>query len=288
MSQPLFKRGLIGLGEYKLVKVDRSGQILNSIEIFPIDKISGLPKIIYRFYVNESYLKTAFKLGEINKIEDLDSIDEFRKEKNIFVSEYQKKDRYVALFFNTKQDPFTEKSFRQAVAYAINKPNDKSRAVGPISDFSWAFNPGVKKYEKDINNSKSLLSKINIDSERIFSLYTFPSLESSAKKIQDELITVGLNVEIKLSPFIPDEFDMFLAIQKISPDPDQYTIWHTDQSGNITKFSNPRIDKLLEDGRKTLNQDERKKIYIDFQRFLVEETPAVFLYYPNYFSVERK
>ena len=55
----------------------------------------------------------------------------------------------------------------------------------------------------------------------------------------------------------------------------------------ITKLNNPRIDKLLEEGRQTNDQIERKKIYQDFQTYLLEEVPAIFLYYPTTYTVTR-
>jgi len=76
---------------------------------------------------------------------------------------------------------------------------------------------------------------------------------------------------------------------EIPKDVDQYPLWHSTQSDtNMSKFSNFRIDKLLEEGRVELDTDERRKIYLDFQRFLLEEAPAAFLYHPRYYSITRK
>jgi peptide/nickel transport system substrate-binding protein len=88
---------------------------------------------------------------------------------------------------------------------------------------------------------------------------------------------------------IPSDYQAFLAIFDIPDDPDQYSMWHSTQTAtNITHYQNPRIDKLLEDGRSEINIDARKKIYFDFQRFLVEDSPAAFLYYPTTYSIGRK
>jgi len=48
-----------------------------------------------------------------------------------------------------------------------------------------------------------------------------------------------------------------------------------------------KIDKLLEDGRTTIDQKERRLIYFDFQKSLLEELPAIFLYFPNRYQVSR-
>ena len=64
--------------------------------------------------------------------------------------------------------------------------------------------------------------------------------------------------------------------------------WHSTQTAtNITGYANVKIDKLLEDGRQELDPAKRKSIYADFQRYLTEDVPAIFMYYPNSFTVTR-
>lgn len=288
LSQPVFKKGLIGLGEYRVDKIESTGKTLKSILLKPKTRTSSLPNLHFKFYINESYLKTGFSLGEIDKISEIDNNRDFLEIKNLVINKVQKTDRYLALYFNTAKDPFSDKNFRQAVAYSLAKFPEQKRALSPISPSSLFFNPGVKKYDQDLAKSKLLLEKVKIEKDKVFTIYTFTSLENQAKTIQEELKKIGLNTEIKFSSLSLEDFDLFLAIEKIPQDPDQYIYWHTGQGRNLSRFSNPRIDKLLEDGRKTIDSQERKKIYFDFQRFLAEETPAIFLYYPSYYSIERK
>ena len=94
---------------------------------------------------------------------------------------------------------------------------------------------------------------------------------------------------MQVTSSFPDEYSAFLAIYEIPSDPDQYFLWHSTQTAtNVSKYSNQRIDKLLEDGRTTTDQDERKKIYLDFQRFLLEDAPATFLVHPISYTIARK
>ena len=60
-------------------------------------------------------------------------------------------------------------------------------------------------------------------------------------------------------------------------------LWHTTQkgNGNITGTALPKLDKALEDGRETVSQPERIGKYLDFQRFLLDESPVTMLYYPK-------
>jgi ABC-type transport system substrate-binding protein len=67
-----------------------------------------------------------------------------------------------------------------------------------------------------------------------------------------------------------------LVAQEI-PGPDQHSLWHSTQPTNLTHYSDLKVDKLLEDGRQISDQAQRKEIYVDFQRFLVEDSPGFFL-----------
>ena len=65
--------------------------------------------------------------------------------------------------------------------------------------------------------------------------------------------------------------------------PDQYYLWHATQTKtNLTKYDSKRVDKDLEDGRKTVKEEDRKVKYFDFQKTILEDAPAAFLYFPKY------
>lgn len=120
-------------------------------------------------------------------------------------------------------------------------------------------------------------------------LSTYANLVQEAQTIADAWKKAGLNVKVKVENTIPADYQIFLLTQMIPPDPDQYSYWQSTQEGiNITSYSNPKIDKLLEDGRKTLDKEARIKIYADFQRYLVDDSPVIFLYFPKVYQVERK
>jgi peptide/nickel transport system substrate-binding protein len=118
---------------------------------------------------------------------------------------------------------------------------------------------------------------------------TIPSLLPTAERIAQAWKAIGVPVNVTVSSTRPETFDAFLVYYDAPYDPDQYLLWHsTQKETNISHFSNPRIDNLLEEGRLEMNQDARKKIYLDFQRFLLEEAPAIFLYHPLTYTVSRQ
>ena len=65
-------------------------------------------------------------------------------------------------------------------------------------------------------------------------------------------------------------------------DPDNYDIWHSSKTRegefNFIGYSNPEVDKLLEEGRRTFDQAKREAIYHRIHEILYEEQPYMFLY----------
>ena len=165
----------------------------------------------------------------------------------------------------------------------------QQRAGGPISKTSWAYTENVKKYTYDPVQAKKLLKDSPIassSSELILS--TFPAYLDTAQAIASAWNAQGIHTTVKVENTLIPNFQVFLSAQDLPPDPDQYPLWHSTQTvTNITGYINVKIDKLLEDGRQELDYVKRTKIYTDFQRRLVEDVPAAFLYYPTVYTVTR-
>ncbi len=287
VSKPAFKKGLLGTGDYKVKKISVSGGFVTQLTLENENK----ERVIYKFYASEERLKLAFKLGEVDELEGLLDPSPFSDWQSVKIETKSEKGEHVALFYNTQDKYLSEKNLRQALSYAIDKDKlSENRALGPISEESWAYNPQVKPYLYEPEKSKKTVSELpgEIKDAMIINLATSPLLLSQAEKIAQDWEAVGIKTNVQVYTVIPNEYQALLAIYDIPEDPDQYSVWHSTQtSTNITKYSNPRIDKLLEDGRTELNLEERKKFYLDFQRFLVEDSPATFLYYPTIYKISR-
>lgn len=277
LTKPLFKKGLLGTGEFKVKNISLTGGYIQNITLINNKK----DKLIYKFYPTEDRLILGFKLGEIDVISKLQDIEQFKDWKKLKIDENIGYNNFVGIFLNTENEKLSEKTVRQALNYAIDKSAMGERALGPISPFSWGYNPQVKPYEQDKEKVKDIE---NLE----IKLSTLPNLLKIAEKIAKDWEMAGIKTEIEVVTSVPENFEAFLATVDIPKDPDQYSLWHSTQtSTNISKYKNPRIDKLLEDGRTELDLETRKKIYLDFQRFLVEDIPAIFLYHPTFYTISR-
>lgn len=291
LDRPIFRDGKIGLGPYRIKKATISGGNFSSLLLVSVQNRKD--RILFRFYPNEKALITAFKLGEVDEIWQLSNIENLSSWKNIVIKTESGVQKYVALFFNIRKSPFSSKRIRQALAYTIQKPAKKDRALGPIAPSSWAYNDKVKTYHFNPKHARKLLEREQWSPEPslVIKISTLPELIDWAEKIKDDWQKhLNLSGEIYVTNFAPDsdDFDVFLGYNIIPPDPDQYFFWHSTQQGNITGLNSPRIDQLLEKGRKSIDFEERKMIYAEFQRAISEEVPAVFLFYPPNYKVIRK
>lgn len=276
LEKPIFRENLVGLGEYKLRKIVYENQLIKQIVIF-----NNQEEIIYRFYPSLSRLLNAFRLGEINQFTNTKPDLLSKKEDKVQVEEQISDDTYVALFFNTEDQLLSEKSIRQALSYAIkDKSLGEKEALTSIRLDSFAYFDKIKKYPYNQEKAKEFFE--DIDKELVFKISTISDFLPQAEKIKSDWEeTLGIKVAIELINVMPNDFQVLLLPQAIPLDPDQYALWHSTQSDNIARFKNPKIDKLLEDGRIEQNTKKRAEIYADLQKVLSEEVPAIFLYFPK-------
>ena len=112
----------------------------------------------------------------------------------------------------------------------------------------------------------------------------------TAEILQQRLKTVGITIKIRIiewATFLKEfvhtgNFDALILGFGIDPEPDQFDIWHSSKTKpgemNHCYFLNKEVDKLLEDGRQTFDQEKRKEYYHRIQEILAEEQPFTFLY----------
>ena len=221
---------------------------------------------------------------------------------------------YTYLGFNLKDPRFADRRVRQAIAHAINKRELIDgvllglgrEATGPYKPGTWAHNPDVPTYPYDMAKARALLAdagwtETNADGVLVRNdqPFTFELLTNQgnderkkvAEIVQASLKELGIQVDIRviewaslLKEYIKKRrFEAIILGWGIGLDPDQYEIWHSSKTGpdelNHISYANPEVDALLEQGRTSCRQAERKKFYDRLQTILAEDQPIVFLYF---------
>lgn len=303
---------LIGLNNVEISKIKYTDGNKNNIREIVLDDLAEKKRYVYRFYFTQNQAMEAFKLGEIDYLFDVTNAEEIAGWSNVAINERENEDQYLAVFFNSNA-PLMTKNLRLALSYAINKEyGGLKRALGPISESSWAFLKGVKPYDQNYQTAVERLldelpgepielelvstssyyeiaQNIKHDWEELGERAATACLEDKDIKDKKPCEYLRLKVKLQIQNF-PDlnNFQTLLVGQEVSLDPDQYSLWHSGLATNFTGYKNTKVDSLLEKGRQTLDQKERLTIYQEFQQTLLEDPPAVFLWYLRSSDLVRK
>lgn len=295
VSKPVFRKNFVGTGDYRVASVNLNGNFVQSINLVLVK--SGNQELSYQFYPTEEALKTAFVLGEVSKIIGVKntefentSLSKFPNAKVVKKIDFT---QLVTLFYNTKDKNLSDEKIRDALSYTI--PDTFKQGQRNYS----SFNPNSWVLVNELNNARvqdldhaRLLLKDSLSSTQSAGLKieikTLPQYKELAGQIQKYWQIINIQSEIIVTNALPETFEVFLGEFNLPKDPDQYALWHSSQNTNITNYKNLRIDKLLEDGRQTLDIESRKKIYADFQKYLLDDPPATFLYFPYVYEITRK
>jgi len=123
-------------------------------------------------------------------------------------------------------------------------------------------------------------------------------LAETALLLKKQWEALGIEIEIEFieerSVFLeekirPRDYEMVLFGKVLEINPDPYPFWHSSQTRdpglNLSAYENKESDKLLEEARQTLDQEERKISLEKFQENLIKDIPAIFLYNPDYIYI---
>ncbi|RME41573.1 MAG: peptide-binding protein, partial [Deltaproteobacteria bacterium] len=315
-KSPLSRRP-IGTGPYRFVEwVPGEKVVLEANEDY-FEGRPYIKRVVYRIVPDQStqfmeLLSGGLDLMDLTPIQYTTQTDTPAFKRNF------NKYRYLAfsytyLGYNLERPLFQDKRVRQAISYAIDKKEIidgvllglGQPATGPYKPDTWVYNPKVKRYSHDPEKARQLLRAAGwqdsdgdgvLDKEGRPFRFTIVTNQGndlrvkSAEIIQRRLKEVGIEVKIRvvewatfLKEFIhAGNFDACILGWRGGPEPDQYNIWHSSKTGprqlNFIHYKNAEVDELLEKGRRTFDQAERKRIYDRFQEILAEEQPYTFLY----------
>lgn len=271
--------------------------------------VKGGAEYIFKFYQSSAELLTALKLGEIRSAGFSESVD-LTGWGNLQQFSSPLYRRFTGIFYNLRQGITADRGVRQGLSYALDKTQllgvvggTVEPAYSPIPPVSWAKADNLKHYDYKLDLAKSSLEKAGWlggpirqkdgkSADITLSFIDTNQFRKLADQIAKQWGEVGIRAILNpLSAFDfrtrvtqGKDFQAAIFTQEVGVDPDQYVLWHSTQAdlSNITGLKLPRLDKALEDGRQLLDKADRQAKYADFQRFLLDESPVTFLYYPKY------
>lgn len=214
---------------------------------------------------------------------------------------------YGFVYMNNNKPYLKDKFVRQALIYGLDRQkyvDAKFRGFGqvanvPASPLLWSYTEeGINKYEYNLDKAKELLDqagwKVGSDGIR----------EKDGQKLKisyltrskdDEFIPIAKEnykeLGVELNPEIMDfnalvaklkqgNYDLAAVSTSILTDPqDAVGEFLSGFQGNYSGYSNPKVDKLIQDGLSTTDIEKRKAIYKELYKEIADDPAVILLSY---------
>lgn len=214
---------------------------------------------------------------------------------------------------NGKLRPFHDKRVRLAMTHLIDRERVLrdiykrigSVATGPFNPLTPQADKAITPWPYDVRRAQQLLTEAGwtdrngdgvlengagepFEFEFVFSTGS-PATEQLARYIRDQCASVGIRCSLK-----PTDWSVFqtllqnrdfdaitFAWSASAPENDPNQIWHSssmqNQGDNFAQWNSPEADKLIEEGRREVNDPARMEVWHRLHRHFHDEQPYTFL-----------
>jgi peptide/nickel transport system substrate-binding protein len=252
----------------------------------------------------------------INDIEP-DTVEQLRDDGGVQVIEADGTD-YAYVAFNLRDRALADVRVRQAIGYAIDRNaivNYLRRglarpAIGIVPPMSWAYEPEVFQFTLDRQRAKQLLDEAGYRDpdgdgpqprlQLSLKVSTAESSRLQAAVIQQDLREVGIDLDVRTYEFATLQKDILSGnFQLISQqwvgitDPDMMRrVFHSKQMPpngfNRGFYSNPDVDRLIDEATTASDAVRRKELYAEAQRLIARDVPYVSLWIKRNVAVAQR
>jgi len=179
---------------------------------------------------------------------------------------------------------------KSADILAMSEASTTEHARKILEEGGWTWDENESVWEKVVKKERRVLR---------FSLATSnaPELKRAAELIVEAWQRVGIAADLTIfetgdlnqNVIRPRTYDALFFGEIIGRELDLFAFWHSSQRNdpglNIALYANIAADKLLEEARTLSDSDEREEKYKAFEKEIADDTPAIFIYAPDFIYV---
>jgi len=206
-------------------------------------------------------------------------------------------------YINVSKKPLSDSRVRRAIRMAVDTNEVIQKAVygagvpsGPVPTGygDWYLDPKTLPYQRaDVEGAKKLLAEAGYPNGgfkiEMKCSPQYPEFVASTLVVQDSLRKLGIDVQVvqqEWGTFVNDHNtelktggreggEIFASANTFRPDPDGYIYpyFHSAGALNDGGYRNAKIDPLMQQARSIFNHDQRKSLYREIQRTLLDESP---------------
>jgi peptide/nickel transport system substrate-binding protein len=301
----------VGSGPYTLVRRGPGNEVLLTLRKDYWGERPHIQNITFKVVEDHATAWNALKRGDLD--ETLIASDTWmREQKNPALTSKIDFRRFYTLSYNliawnARHPPLDDRRVRRALAMCI--PMDSvindlyhgtARALsGPFTPDDWAYNPNVPVIRYDVEGAKKLFAAagwVDRDNDgvldkdgRPFKLDLIIMTGSATtmqfgQMVQQEMKKAGVQLELvtvegsmAIQRILKGNYEAAYMGWDLDPDPDPFPLFHSSQAPphgqNIVYYANAEADRLMEAGRRELDQAKRQEIYQRLHEVIAADQP---------------
>lgn len=293
----------VGTGPYMLKEWKIGDHIELEANPTYFDGEPSIKHVVFRGIPEESNKVIGLQTGEIDMVGDVEAVsrETISGDSNLELKEGSSVST-IYLGMNTERKIFADKDVRKAISMGVNRDDIVNsllagagqKANSFLAPTVFGYSKDSKVYEYNPEEAKKIIEEKGLVGSKIKIAVSNSQLRSQmAEIIQAQLKEIGLEVSIEnlewgtfLSATANGEVDMFILGWGPSTYDGDYGLFpnfHSSQkggSGNRSQYANPKMDQLLEEGRKEMDVEKRRDLYKQAADLINEEAVVLPLYYP--------
>jgi peptide/nickel transport system substrate-binding protein len=299
------KSAPIGTGPFRFEEWVRGDRIvLVKNKDYHVQGLPKLDRVTFRFIADPNAVLAALKAGDVDFSNfglGAEHVQELSKDArfSIIVGDTTSD---VILAMNNARKPFSDVRVRRAITHAINKPDVLKGAMFGMGKILGTNVDPLNPYYVDMSNAmphdparaRKLLAEAGYPNGFDAVLRVSPQYQYTVRTgeiLVDQLRKVGVNVKIEQI-----EWGQWLSRVWKEAEYDLTIIGHA-ESWDIANYANPKyyfrydsakFQELFAKSEVTLDDKARRDLYLQMQKMLVEDAPAVWLYMHPRLAVAKK
>ena len=275
--------------------------------------VKGSPKadkIVYKIMPDANVALVNLKSGQVDFTNRFPSNEtsNYKNDAKIMVSS-EANPGFKGIALNTSNEKFSDVRVRQAIEKAIDREaivkvalsgvGTPGRTALPSNNF--AFDVDLDKATApDLAKAKELMQAAGKADGFSFTILTDtdPVSQQVTQLIQKMLKEINIDMVIEKQDFgtlldraTKGNFEAATVgwSGRVDPDQNLYDWVYTNSRMNYMRYNNPKIDELLDAGRASTDDNQRKTYYKEIMSTLLEDSPYIYLYHErDVFGISQK
>ena len=294
-------QNLVGTGSYKFVSFQRGGNMVFTRNDDYWGGKAAIKEIVFRKVTEDAARLAALESGQadfINNVPDHE-VARLQKHPRVRIDKVEGL-RMFFLAFNMAFKPWDNKLVRQAANYSVDAPAIVKNIFdgigypcnGPVGANVIGADPKLKRYPYDPQKAKQLLTQAGFpngcDIQLYYSAGRYPKDKEVCQVVAAQMVKGGFRVEL-----ISQEWALFWDKQGVNggklpfyyigrgslTDADTlYDQYFRTGTTKRTNYSNPELDKVIEEQQKTADQKKRVALLQQAGKTIMEEATFIPLY----------